>query len=96
MSVLRYCFAIVTVLLLTVQSGMAQNPAPTESGESSPQAFVFFSVPDTALTVGQNPNGSLWVSNTNPALTGETLKVLAETAGGEIVEVWITVPAPNQ
>ena len=50
---------------------------------------------EQVLTVGQNPNGSLWVSNTDPALTGKTVLVFAETKEGKSMEVWITVPPPK-
>lgn len=73
----------------------AHAAPPTEGRPAeAPQRFVRFETPSPALRVEQAENGTLAVFNTDPALTGQILRVQAWSADGTSTPLTLTVPAP--
>lgn len=73
----------------------AQAAPPSEGRPAeAPQRFVRFEIPSPALRVEQAENGTLAVFNTDPALTGQILRVQAWSADGTSTPLTLTVPAP--
>lgn len=75
----------------------AAAPAGSElppSQRPNERRYVKLVAPNPAIAVKQMPDGSLSVRNTDPALTGTTMSVQAQTADGATETITVTVPAP--
>lgn len=58
--------------------------------------FVKFEAPNQAVRVEQAADGSLRITNTDPALTGQPLIVQAHAEDGSVEPVTITIPSPEK
>jgi hypothetical protein len=88
----------VAVLEAQRDAGGGSNDAPLAASRATPAAmprFVRWEVPNRAVSIRQVEDGSFAATNTDPALTGQTLIVEGFTAEGEHRPVSIVVPAPG-
>ena len=85
-------------LPLARQGAGADPLADEEAAPRPPEArrIVKFEVPNRALEIHQGPDGSLSVTNTDPALTGRFMIVDATGEDGSVEKVSIVVPPPER
>lgn len=69
------------------------RPTPVE--RPTPRALRRFTSPVPGLAVEQAANGSITVTNRDPALTGQVFTIEAETADGEPTTITVTAPPPE-
>lgn len=68
-------------------------PSAAEPPRTAPR-FVQLSSPEKGVSVKQMDDGSIAVTNSDPALTGRTLLIKARADDGTERDLTITVPAP--
>lgn len=67
----------------------------TDRLPSGDPVYVELRAPSKAVSVKQDPNGSLSVTNTDPSLTGKTMVIQAVDGDGQKREVSVVVPPPQ-
>lgn len=72
------------------------TPAASPSPSATAAPKLTFEVPNEGLAIRQEPGGAIAVTNSDPALTGQHLKVTARAEDGSTQELSIIVPAPGR
>lgn len=73
------------------------RPAPSATVAAAPVAtYTSFDLPNKALTVRQEADGTLRVSNTDPAMAGKFLHITGRDQDGAAHDISIVVPPPGQ
>lgn len=70
---------------------------PVPSAAAAPVAtYTSFDLPNKAISIRQEEDGALRVSNTDPSMTGKFLHITGRDRDGAPHDISIVVPAPGQ
>jgi hypothetical protein len=74
-----------------------ERPAPSAPPAAAPEPkYTSFDLPSKALSVRQDEDGTLRVTNTDPAMSGKFLRITGRDQDGATHDISIVVPPPGQ